>query len=203
MAGVSDKNDSRPSLDTEAISGDDEEADTYEEVKLDYSLLSSDILNPPSIPKQLGSETIDQVIAALTNVPDVKIENSSPRHRKAPQLPPPTSSSGGRGSESRRKRSRSRDRRRDDRSSDEEYDDDDRHKRRRDSYHEDEHDYRSGGNREDLAAPFRRVSFAALRGRGRGRLRIRARGRGRGFLLEQARGLFAPRVARAKLVTSR
>ena len=95
MAGVSDKNDSRPSLDTEAISGDDE-ADTYEEVKLDYSLLSSDILNPPSIPKQLGSETIDQVIAALTNVPDVKLENSSPR-RKA-----------GRGGRSRPDRSGSR-----------------------------------------------------------------------------------------------
>lgn len=185
MADLSDKNDSRPSLDTEAISGDDEEANTYEEVKLDYSLLSSDILNPPSIPKQLGSETIDQVIAALTNVPDVKIEGE-PRKPSSSSAPRPAP-----------KRSRSR--RRDDHSSDEE--EEDHHKRRRDSYDE-ERDYHRSSRHEDHL-PYKRVAFSALRGRGRGRLRIRARGRGRGFLLEQARGLFAPRIARAKLNTNR
>ena len=50
---------------------------------------------------------------------------------------------------------------------------------------------------------FHKVPMSMVRGRGRGRLRIRARGRGRGYLLEQARGLFAPRIARAKQATSR
>ena len=86
------KNERRPCLETEAISGDEETAEAYEEVKLDYSMLSKDVLNPPTIPKSLGHETIDQVIAALTNVPDVKIEGE-PR-KKPPSLPPPHSSIG-------------------------------------------------------------------------------------------------------------
>eukprot|EP00088_Acartia_fossae_P005675 TRINITY_DN1255_c0_g2_i2.p1 TRINITY_DN1255_c0_g2~~TRINITY_DN1255_c0_g2_i2.p1 ORF type:complete len:1840 (-),score=597.38 TRINITY_DN1255_c0_g2_i2:454-5973(-) len=207
------KNERRPCLETEAISGDEETAEAYEEVKLDYSMLSKDVLNPPTIPKSLGHETIDQVIAALTNVPDVKIEGE-PR-KKPPSLPPPHASIAGPGGDiirrsGKRSSSPHHSSRRGD-SGDRSSDDGDDYRssssrrsskhHRRDSYHED--DYHRGGGGASGADPFvKRISVAAFRGRSsRGRLRIRARGRGRGFLLEQARGLFAPRVARAKLIS--
>ena len=96
MGDLSDKNDSRPSLDTEAISGDEETTNPYgEEVKLDLSMLSSEVLNPPTIPKSLNNDTIDQVIAALTNVPDVKVKVEPGTSKR---LPSPIKRSGGRSS---------------------------------------------------------------------------------------------------------
>jgi len=93
MGDLSDKNDSRPSLDTEAISGDEETGSPYEEVKLDLSMLSSEVLNPPTIPKTLNNDTIDQVIAALTNVPDVNVKVEPGTSKRAPS---PIKRSGGR-----------------------------------------------------------------------------------------------------------
>lgn len=85
MSGpVSDKHgSSRPSLDTEAVSADEGGGDHgdhgdnteggYEEIQVDTSMLDPSCLVPPTIPNTLGAEDIDKVIAALTNVPDVKI----------------------------------------------------------------------------------------------------------------------------------
>jgi len=82
MSGsVSDKpsnyGSSRPSLDTEAVSADEGGGEPteggYEEIQVDPSMLDPSCLVPPTIPNTLGAEDIDKVIAALTNVPDVKI----------------------------------------------------------------------------------------------------------------------------------
>jgi len=82
MSGpVSDKphshGSSRPSLDTEAVSADEGGGDNaeggYEEIQVDVGMLDPSCLVPPTIPNTLGAEDIDKVIAALTNVPDVKI----------------------------------------------------------------------------------------------------------------------------------
>jgi len=68
---------SRPSLDTEAVSADEGGGDNneggYEEIQVDLGMLDPSCLVPPTIPNTLGADDIDKVIAALTNVPDVKI----------------------------------------------------------------------------------------------------------------------------------
>jgi len=66
----------RPSLDTEAVSadeGDGGHSEGFEEIQVDPSMLDPSCLVPPTIPNTLGAEDIDKVIAALTNVPDVKL----------------------------------------------------------------------------------------------------------------------------------
>ena len=89
MAAVSDKNDGRPSFETEAVS--DEGQDQFDEIKFDPSQLDASILKLPNIPKELGADDIDKVIAALTNVPDVKIHDSpkkTPRHKPSKKRAP-------------------------------------------------------------------------------------------------------------------
>ena len=59
-----DHGDSRPSMDTEALSEDEvekEDAGGFEEISFDYTTLNPSCLVPPTIPNTLGADDIDKV----------------------------------------------------------------------------------------------------------------------------------------------
>jgi hypothetical protein len=199
-------------MDTEAVSGDegsagasggfgelteyryDEEETVFEEVKFDASQLDPSCLVLPQIPGSLGAEDIDKVIAALTNVPDVRLPPpGSPIKRTggAPSRPRPPSplpdliserdSRKRRRSDSRDRSYRSRDR--------DDYSDDDRRRSRSPSRHR-RRRRRSGRYSDDDLGPLPMpgsILRPMFRGRVfRGRVRLRARGArvmGRGILI--------------------
>ena len=171
MADVSDQNDSRPSLETEAVSGDEDAGGAFEEVKLDLSMLNPECLKAPTIPDNLGPSDIDNVIAALTNVPDLKASDSP---KKTHHI--------NRSSAKKRRNSGYNDR-------DDRYDERDRYEEKYDRG-DDLKQRRSSDGYEEMPQ-LKRVPIGFLRGRGRGRLRMRARALGRAYITEQARGLFA------------
>ena len=197
----------RPSMDTEAVSGDegsggggvveyDEEA-MFEEIMVDPSMLDPSCLVPPTIPGSLGAEDIDKVIAALTNVPDVRIlppgspikrTGGAPPRRRSSPVGDIIERSGG-GSSSKRRRSGSRDRGSRDRDYRRDRDDDSddysssRHRRRR-RYSDDDF------GPLPMPGSLIRPMFRGRVFRGRVRLRARgARGMGRGLFIGDRGGM--------------
>jgi hypothetical protein len=199
-------------MDTEAVSGDegsagasggfgelteyryDEEETVFEEVKFDASQLDPSCLVLPQIPGSLGAEDIDKVIAALTNVPDVRLPppgspikrtgGAPSRPRPPSPLPDLISERDGR----KRRRSDSRDRSYRSRDRDD-YSDDDRRRSRSPSRHR-RRRRRSGRYSDDDLGPLPMpgsILRPMFRGRVfRGRVRLRARGArvmGRGILI--------------------
>lgn len=195
---------SRPSMDTEAVSGDEDNGgggfggfggggiieyddSAYEEIKVDPSMLDPSCLVPPTIPGSLGAEDIDKVIAALTNVPDVRLpppgspikrSGGAPSRRRSSPDMAVIDRGGGGSSKRHRSRSGSRDR---DHRRDRDDDDSDEYsssrRRRRRRYSDD--DFGPLPVPGSLIRPmFRGRVF-------RGRVRLRARG-ARGV----ARGIF-------------
>jgi hypothetical protein len=190
---------SRPSMDTEAVSGDEgsgggvmeyEEA-VYEEIKVDPAMLDPSCLVPPTIPGSLGAEDIDKVIAALTNVPDVRIpppgspikrSGGAPSRRRSSPLDPIERGGGGGDRKRHRSGSRDRDYRRDRDDDSDDYSSS-RHRRRR-RYSDDDFG--------PLPVPgsLIRPMFRGRVFRGRVRLRARgARGVGRGIFIGDRGGM--------------
>jgi hypothetical protein len=198
-------------MDTEAVSGDEgsgglggtlemaeyEEA-MYEEIKVDPSMLDPSCLVPPTIPGSLGAEDIDKVIAALTNVPDVRIPppgspikrtGGAPSRRRlsSPPIESPISERTGGGNKRHRSDSRDRDHRRDRDDDSDDYRSSSRRRRRRRSGRYSDDDF---GGPLPLPGSLLRPMFRGRVFRGRVRLRARGvRGVGRGILIGDRGGL--------------